>query len=237
MYRLSDEFLISCILDNSTLFALWRTYSSLDPSIDSDGRTKLAQPHRLIFPNTRSFTDPDTSRKEYLKKRARVDTGFHPYLAKALFPQLGLQYLQDWNDYQKMEVPFVFERLVIADRSATEGAIVEGQPVYSPAFDLEGSSHWWEPVRKTLATYLGEERPKAKKVVTYIYTQTESGSAKLSDEDHESISHALDKMGQRYGYEVHIVSTQTSETDWMTKMTAIVKSSVRWVFHCDHVFF
>ena len=217
------------ILDNSTLFALWRAYSSLDPSIDSAGHTNLAPPHRLIFSATPSFTDPKPTNNEHLKRRSRVDTGFHPYLAKAAFPQLSMQYLEDWDDYHKMEVPFVFERIVIADRSAAEGAIEEGQPIYSPAFGLEGGSiHWWEPVRITLATYLEQHEIKAKsrKVITYIHTQAESKGAKLSTEDHKSITLALDKMGRTYGYEVHVVSTQTNQTDWTTKMTAIVKSSV-----------
>ena len=202
----------------------------MDSSIDSAGHTNLTPPIRLVFPNIHPFTDPRPSREEHWKRRSRVDTGFHPYLAKAAFPQLGIQYFQDWDDYHKMEVPFVFERIVIADRSATEGAIVDGQPIYSPAFGLEGgSSHWWEPVRTTLATYLGQHEIKsnAKKVVTYIHTQGESQGASLSDEDHRSISLALEKMARTYGYEVHVVSTQTSQTDWVTKMTAIVKSSVR----------
>lgn len=218
------------ILDNSTLFALWRTYSSLDSSIDSAGNTNLPPPLRLVFPNTHPFTDPLPPEDEPSKRRSRVDTGFHPYLAKAAFPQLGMQFFIDWDDFHKMEVPFVFERIVIADRSATEGAIVEGQPIYSPAFGLEGgSSHWWEPVRTTLATYLGQHeiKPNAKKVVTYIHTQAESQGANLSDEDHKSISDALNKMARTYGYEVYVVSTQTNQTDWVTKMTAIVKSSVR----------
>ncbi|KAF8800564.1 hypothetical protein BYT27DRAFT_7199682 [Phlegmacium glaucopus] len=224
--------------DNSTLFALWRTYSSLDPSIDSAGRTKLAPPHRLLFPNTHAFSDPKPPNEEHWRKLSRANIGFHPYLAKAAFPQLTLQYLEDWNDYQKMATPFVFERLVIADRSATQGAIVAGQPVYSPAFDLEGaSSHWWEPVRTNLATYLGEHesKPGAQKVVTYIHTQGESQGAKLLDRDHESISRALNKMGQKYGYEVHVVSTQTNQTDWVTKMTAVVKSSIILGVHGNHL--
>jgi len=137
-----------------------------------------------------------------------------------------------------MGVPFVYERIVIADRSATEGAIVDGQPIYSPAFDLEGgSSHWWEPVRTTLATHLRQHeiKPNAKKVITYIHTQAESQGANLSDEDHKSISLALDKMARTYGYEVHIVSTQTSQTDWVTKMTAIAKSSVILSVHGNHL--
>jgi hypothetical protein len=222
---------------NSTLFALWRMYSSLDPSIDSAGLTSLPPPHRLIFPNTPAFTDHKPSTKDHAKKRTRVETGFHPYLAKAAFPHLSMQYLDDWNDYNQMEVPFVFERIVIADRSATEGAIVMGQPIYSPAFSLEGgSSYWWEPVRITLAKYLGEHeiKPNAGRVVTYIHTQ-ESQGAKLSDEDHKSITHALDKMGRTYGYEVHVVSAQTSQTDWTTRMTAIVKSSIIVSVHGNHL--
>jgi len=137
-----------------------------------------------------------------------------------------------------MEVPFVFERIVIADRSATEGAIVDGQPIYSPAFDLEGgSSYWWEPVRNALATHLRQHeiKPNTKKVVTYIHTQSELQGAKLSDEDHKSISLALDKMARTYGYEVNVLSTQTSQTDWVTKMTAIVKSSVILSVHGNHL--
>lgn len=126
-----------------------------------------------------------------------------------------------------MGVPFVFERIVIADRSATEGAVIEDYPVYSPAFGLEGSSHWWEPVRNTLATYFGEDKPSTRKVVTYIHTQAESRGARLSDEDHEAVLRALDRMGRKYGYDVRVVSSHTNETDWTTRMTAVVKSSVR----------
>lgn len=44
---------------NSTLFSLWRMYSTLDPSIDRQGRTTLPPPHRIFFPQARVFTDPN----------------------------------------------------------------------------------------------------------------------------------------------------------------------------------
>ena len=158
----------------------------------------------------------------------RADTGFHPYLAKAAFPQLTLEYFEDWDDYHKMEVPFVFERLVVADRTITEKIVDNGLPVYAPAFDLDASEYWWEPVRRSLVQFLEvDEVPKtrAKQVVTYLHTQSESG-AKLSDEDHQNLVQALEKMAKNRGYELHVVSSQTSETDWTERMTAIVKSSV-----------
>ncbi|KAF8155884.1 hypothetical protein B0H34DRAFT_715231 [Crassisporium funariophilum] len=223
---------------NSTLFALWRTYSSLDSAIDASGRTKLASPHRLIFPNKRFFTDSDPDFKDHWIRRARVDTGFHPYLAKAAFPQLTVQYLQDWEDYHQMEVPFVFERLVIADQSVAEGAVKSALPVYSPALELEGASrHWWEPVRRNVAQYLGayEVKPKAKKVVTYLHTQDDPQGPKLSSENHKALVHDLSTMARTHGYELNIVSTQTAATAWTVKMTAVVKSSIILSVYGNHL--
>lgn len=138
-----------------------------------------------------------------------------------------MQYFEDWDDYQKMEIPFVYERLVVVDRTIAERTVNDGLPVYSPAFDLDASDHWWEPVRRSLAQFLEqyEIKPRAKKVVTYLHTQSE-GDAKLSNEDHQNLLLALEKMTKSRGYELNVVSTQTSETDWTDRMTAIVKSSV-----------
>lgn len=159
-------------------------------------------------------------------KRARADTGFHPYLAKVALPQLTVEYYEDWEDYQKIAIPFVYERLVVADRKAAESAVEEGLPPYTSAFDLDASDHWWEPVRKNLAQFLGEDhvKSKAKKVITYLHSQSEPG-AKLSSGDHDALVKALEAMTNSHGYELHVVSTQTAETDWSQRMTAIVKSS------------
>ncbi|KAF8903321.1 hypothetical protein CPB84DRAFT_1814696 [Gymnopilus junonius] len=221
---------------NSTLFALWRTYSSLDRAIDSTGHTRLPPPRRLIFPHNRFFTDENPPYENHWIKRVRAETGFHPYLAKAAFPQLTVQYYEDWDDYQKMEIPFILERLVVVDRTIAEKTVMDGLPVYSPAFDLDTSDHWWEPVRRNLAQFLEEYEinPRAKKAVTYLHTQSDS-SPKLSTEEHQNLVRALEKMARSRGYELHIVSTQTSETDWTERMTAIVKSSLILSVHGNHL--
>lgn len=220
-------------IDNSTLFALWRTYSSLDESIDQSGRTTLIPPRRLLFPHNRFFTDDNPPFDQHWIRRARFGTGFHPYLQKAAFPQMTTQFYEDWHDYQEMDNPFVFERLVIADRKVAENVVDDGLPAYSAAFDLDASEHWWEPIRKNLAQFLGqyEVDPKSK-AITYLHTQSEPG-AKLSQQDHDALIKALEALAHSNGYELNVVSTQTSETDWTQRMTAIIKSSVGIRYYCS----
>ncbi|KJA13016.1 hypothetical protein HYPSUDRAFT_152040 [Hypholoma sublateritium FD-334 SS-4] len=219
--------------DNFTLFALWRTYSSLDTSITSSGTTSLPLPRRLIFPHNTFFTDPDPNVEAPYRKRQRFDTGFHPYTAKAAFPFLSVMYKQDWEDYHAMTVPFIFERLVIADRSA---AVKAGQPAYASALSLESSTHWWEPVRKNMAQYLGEYEVKkrSKKDITYIHNQGTSG-AKLSDEDHNILVKSLQNLAWKEGHEINIISTELTHTNWTTRMTGIVKSSIVLGVHGNHL--
>lgn len=212
--------------DNSTLFSLWRTYSSLDLSIDQSGRTTLAPPRRLIFPHNRFYTDANPPFDQHWIKRRRVDTGFHPYLLKAAFPQLTVMYFEDWEDYEKMEIPFMIERVVIADTRAANSKVHFGEPIFSPPFGLEASEYWFEPVRKTLVEYFDVNEAGKTPVVTYIHTQGESDGAKLTTQDHDRLSRALKKMGKDYGYEVHVVSSVTDETDWSKKMRAIIRSTV-----------
>jgi len=73
-------------------------------------------------------------------------------------------------------------------------------------------------------------------VVTYIHSQSEADAFKLSNEDHEALVRALRTMGKRKGCEVHIVSSQTQDTEWTERMAAIVKSSVilfLYALYCD----
>ncbi|KAG6890279.1 hypothetical protein C0992_002428 [Termitomyces sp. T32_za158] len=211
--------------DNSTLLALWRTYSSLDQHITSSGQTSLPPPTRLFFPQVRVFTDPNPLPHFHMIRRRRVDTGFHPFLLKAAFPQLTVLYQEDWEDYHKLPIPFLVERLVVADREAAEAAIKRDQPVFSPAFNLPGSKHWWEPVRRTLLSFLSEP-PSKKKTVTYLHRQSENAGVRLRDEDHKALVLGLKKLERDYGYEIHIVSSSFDETDWFTRMSAISKSTV-----------
>ncbi|KAG6830113.1 hypothetical protein H0H92_002162 [Tricholoma furcatifolium] len=209
---------------NSTLLALWRTYSSLDPHIDSSGQTTLPPPTRLFFPQVRVFTDPNPLPHFHTIRRRRVDTGFHPFTLKAAFPQLTVLYQEDWEDYLKLPVPFLIERVVIADREAAEVQANYDQPIFSPAFNLPGSHHWWEPIRQMLVSFLSEA-PTKKTSITYIHRQSEQAGVRLRAEDHDALVKALKKL-ERDGHEVHIVSSQFDETGWAERMSAVTKSTV-----------
>jgi hypothetical protein len=213
-------------LDASTLISLWRTYSSIHPSIDASGDTSLSPPRRLFFPRISTFSDHRPYPDNPDLVRTRSATGFHPYLVKAAFPALGIMYREDWNDYQSMRVPFILERVVISDRGAAASASAQNPPFAPPFESLKASTYWFEPIRRTLATYLDlqdESRKTRNKVITYLSTQEESFDLSLRDADHKALIEALKKMGRRYGYEVNIV---TEATTWDERMSAIVRSTV-----------
>ena len=193
--------------------------------IKSTGETILPQPHRIIFPHNRFFTDPNPAPEQYLARRRRFDTGFHPYTAKAAFPQLTIQDYEDWKDYMRMSMPFVFETLVVADRRAAQKSITGGLPAIASTLSLDVSPHWWEPIRGNLVRFLEVTSPD-QPVVTYIHSQSESEGMRLSDPDHEALVSALLSMGKKYGYEIRVVSSQTSDTNWQQRMSEIAKSSV-----------
>ncbi|KAF4621557.1 hypothetical protein D9613_012990 [Agrocybe pediades] len=197
---------------NSTLFALWRTYSSLDVGITSTGYTTLPPPRRLIFPHNRFFTDANPDFGDHWIRRRRVDTGFHPFLLKAAFPQLGMQYFEDWDDYHEMQVPYISD--------------------LCPYFWFTCIRALVDACEEELIKFLGEEevaKANDKKVVTYLHTQSEQGGGRPSEEDHNALSNALSAMAKKNGYEYHMVSTQTSDTDWTDRMMTIVKSSVGYL--------
>ncbi|PFH49927.1 hypothetical protein AMATHDRAFT_146494 [Amanita thiersii Skay4041] len=222
---------------NSTLFALWRIYSSLDPSIDSLGRIRIPPPARLVFPYNLVYTDPNPPRENHWIRRTRVDTGFHPYLAKVVLPHMTCLYAEDWEDYYKMGVPFIVERMVIADRTAAARSVQMGLPAFSPPFTLDASEHWWEPLRRAMATYYDlHEDHATQTVVTYLHRQGESSGPKIEDDDHEQLVRSLKNMARVSRYELNIISTSTLETSWEDKMAAIARSTVVLGVHGNHLF-
>jgi hypothetical protein len=194
------------------------------------GETTLPQPHRLLFPHNRFFTDANPTPEQYLARRRRFATGFHPYTAKAAFPQLVIQDYEDWKDYMRMSVPFVFEKLVVADRQAARKSLNDSVPAFVSTLSVDVSPHWWEPIRRNLVRFLEVTLPH-QPVVTYIHTQSEPEGLKLSDQNHEVLVSALLSMGKKYGYEIRIVSSQTT---WQERMSEIAKSSVRRMFYPTH---
>jgi len=85
-------------------------------------------------------------------------------------------YFQDFEDYGKMEVPYVFERVVVADRKAaavslerknddTDQDVGKVEPEFLTAFELGGTQEervddyqkkgeWWEPIRRNMLEFL-----------------------------------------------------------------------------------
>jgi hypothetical protein len=141
-------------------------------------------------------------------------------------------YFEDFNDYAQMEVPFVFERLVVADRLAASNALDHSEPTFSPPFELQTSSEFWlEPIRRSLEAFFDFDSGSVvgkKKVMTYIVTQDndDEKSAKLMKKDHEKLVSGLKRMERNMGCEVHIIYDDTARTTWMERMGAILRSSV-----------
>jgi hypothetical protein len=126
------------------LFGIWRTYSSLDPSINAAGATQLPAPARVIFPfvNAGRWND-------YAKMNS--------FLVRAIFPSISFEYRNDWNDRIDTERPFKFDRVVIADRAAAFRGpeFAKTWRTASEAATLGGSRYWWAPVRRNLLEFVG----------------------------------------------------------------------------------
>ncbi|KAJ7081366.1 hypothetical protein B0H15DRAFT_469689 [Mycena belliarum] len=179
-------------------FGFWRTYSSLDPSIPASGNTTLPPPRRMLFTRLDAF-------------RWRDYSTMNQWIVRASFPGLTMEFIDDWDDRAKMGVPFVFERVVLADRSAAMAALnyQRYQRTAGAAFALPGSAHWWLAIRDNVVQFAGVGAAvgagtRARPVITYISRQ-EWGRRMLVPADHERLVRALRRIEAAYGYEVHIV--------------------------------
>ncbi|KAI0763049.1 hypothetical protein BD413DRAFT_616506 [Trametes elegans] len=190
--------------DPYTLLSLFRTHASVSSSAPSSSFTSSAGLHiiapsdassplpasvpaplRIIFPYIPTFSSPSIppgpgeNPKTHPPPRERAYTGIHPLLAKAAFPTLNAWYTEDWQDLADMHVPFLLERVVVADRGAAERGREhwasapaveaargnelkkkrapgrEGEPVWgAPFFGLAAPENWWAPARAALLRYL-----------------------------------------------------------------------------------
>ncbi|KAF8556036.1 hypothetical protein OG21DRAFT_1506985 [Imleria badia] len=222
---------------NYTLFSLWRTYSALNTSLSTDA-LMLPPPRRIFYPNVRTLLGDQPEEDKSILPRQRGPSGFHPMLPKAAFPTLGLMYAEDWADYALLQVPFLLTRVVVADQGAARRARADVPSFAVPLVELEASKVWWEPVRRSVARFVGvaELAPKKtwlskpKTVVTYLSRQDAVGGPKLRAADHEALVQALGELGDRY--EVHVMS---SEVSWMARMRAIAQSTVVIGVYGEHM--
>ncbi|TFK49178.1 hypothetical protein OE88DRAFT_1703601 [Heliocybe sulcata] len=233
--------------DNNTLISLWRAYSSLDTSLPPSGQSTLPPPLRLIYPTVPTYSDHQRHPESYdlLITRPRSRQGLHPFLHKSAFPTLGVWYAEDWDDLRKTAAPFLLERVVLMDKSAAQREGVEsGLPTWAGAFTrMRASEHWFAPVRRTMAGYLGvdlddegiwqaKKKGKAKHVITYITRQGEEQGPRLRAQDHQLLVDALRGLEKHYGYEVHVISR---ETEWNERMSAILRSTILLSVYGDHL--
>ncbi|KAI0346445.1 hypothetical protein BDW22DRAFT_1322917 [Trametopsis cervina] len=153
--------------DPYTLFSLFRAYSHLSVghqiaktsdtglriiSPSSVEPTNVAPPMRLWFPRIPVFSSPALPAEENVHNahpppRQRAYTGLHPDTVKAVLPTVALMYQEEWADYADMHIPYLFERVLIADRAVAD-------------IGRESWSTRWQPMLNTHAGPAGDELRK-----------------------------------------------------------------------------
>ncbi|WVQ70868.1 hypothetical protein IAR50_000393 [Cryptococcus sp. DSM 104548] len=126
------------------LLGLWRTYSSLDPTISAQGITHLPSPTRMMFPHVGAGKWND-----YAKMNS--------FLSRAIFPSMSYEYQNDFLDRADTGRAFIFERVVFADRAAAFRGpeFKKTWRTASEAVTLQASKYWWAPIRRNLIEFVG----------------------------------------------------------------------------------
>jgi len=182
-------------------FGFWRTYSSLDPSITHDGNTTLPPVRRLMFNHLDAYHWRDYAH-------------MNEWVIRSSFPSVIMEFKDDWRDRADMGRPFVFDRVVLADRSAAMRSwnFARFQRTASSPFGLPGSVNWWMTIRNLVIQYTGLDintggGTTSNSVITYISRQ-EWGKRTLIQRDHEKLVSELYRLRDTYGYEVNVVSAE-----------------------------
>jgi hypothetical protein len=127
-------------------------------------------------------------------------------VVRAALPSLAMEFNSDWVDRAASGVPFVLDRVILADRSAAMLGYNwrRTQRTASNPFALPGSVHWWAPIREAVVGF-ARPPPTDVPVITYISRQG-WGRRMLLDDAHASLVRELHRLRDERGYEVHIVS-------------------------------
>ncbi|KDR82602.1 hypothetical protein GALMADRAFT_57116 [Galerina marginata CBS 339.88] len=182
-------------------YGFWRTYSSLDPSISAEGNTTLPPVRRILFNHLDNFHWRDYASMNQL-------------VVRSSFPSVTMEFVDDWRDRIEMGRPFVFERVLVADRSAAMLAYnyARYQRTAAAAFALPGSMSWWQPIRNNVVEFAGLDPEvgggtTGTPVITYISRQ-KWGRRMLIPEHHNKLVQELYKLRDEYGYEVNVVEAE-----------------------------
>lgn len=197
------------------LFGFWRTYSTLDQTITSEGRTNLPAPRRLMFTHT-----DDQKWRDYSK--------MNTFLCKSVFPSMSYEFASEFEDRVDSGRAYLYDRVVFTDRAASlRGAqFAVTWRTAAEAFTLEGSPYWWSPVRRNLLEFVGGTSEAVLSphdlevpVITYVSRQ-DWGRRMLIKEDHEVLVKELERLQKEYGYEVNIVSMDKLSRDEQIRLAA-----------------
>jgi len=136
------------------------------------------------------------------------------WVVLASFPSVTMEFMYDWQDRAQMERPFVFERVVLADRSGAMYSYNYNrfQRTAAATFALPGSADWWLPIRNNVVAFAGitpevGQGTRGKPVITYISRQG-WGRRMLIPADHDRLVQELYWLRDQHGYEVNIVETE-----------------------------
>jgi len=220
--------------DPRTVISLLRTYSSLDTEVTSDGATTLALPSRIAYPRITYFSDPQPlvveGGSDELIPRTRTEFGLPHTMTKSLLPSTGILYYRDWLDLHESEIPYVLERVVIADRkAATRASAGDGLPYWSAPFqDFTAPKDWWEPVRSGLSHAMRVADNSNEVVVTYISRQDVKSGPTLRPGDHDVLVKELEKLAHDTKCTIKVIP---HSAPWQDKLSAILRSTVCSLSH------
>lgn len=134
------------------------------------------------------------------------------WVLRSAFPGIGMEWEAEWEARMDMDRVFVFDRVVLADRSAAMHGFnfQRTQRTASEPFALPGSVNWWSTIRSNVIQASGLKGDTghgtmSNPVITYISRQ-EWGRRMLIQEDHDKLVAELYKLRDNYGYEVNVVS-------------------------------
>lgn len=169
------------------------------------------------------------------------------YVLRTTFPAASMEFSADWADRAAMGTPFVFDRVLFADRAAAINGDNFGktQRTASEAFVLPASAHWWSTVRNSVIEASGLNASvgagtRGKPVITYISRQNWP-RRKLIQSDDDVLVEELYKLRDQYGYEVNVVSMdQMSRVEQLqlagrTTVGGLFDASCRFVSHASRV--
>lgn len=194
----------------------------------SDGATTLPFPSRIAYPRITYFSDPkplvEDDGVDELIPRVRTEFGLPHSMTKSLLPSTGILYHRDWLDLHESEIPYVLERVVIADReAATKATSADGLPYWlAPFNDLTAPKNWWEPVRSGLS-HVMRVTDNPNEVVTYISRQDVESGPTLRPGDHDILVAELEKLAHDTKCTLKIVP---HSAPWQDKISAILGSTV-----------